>query len=162
MMISLDFLKKTDAFKDLDDNRLKAVANYAEPVEFERGARIFTHGDDAVNVWILTEGNVELRSEPPGMPVSEKATAVSFISEAQTFGWTCFVPPYKYRLSGYCASEKCKITKFKKENLLDLFEADKRIGFQVTLYLIGVVGRQFGQLQDEIAKRRGMEIMSRW
>lgn len=161
-MISIDFLKKTDVFKDLDDNRLRAVANCAEPVEFEKGARIFTHGDEAIYVWILAEGNVELRSEPPGIAVLDKTKAVSFISAAQAFGWTCFVPPYKYRLSGYCASEKCKVIKFQKENLLALFETDKRTGFQVMLYLTGVVGRQFGQLQEEIAKRRGIEIMSRW
>lgn len=161
-MISQNFLKKTDVFKDLDDDRLQTVANYAEPVEFEKGVRIFIHGDDANNLWILTEGDVELRSEPPGMPVSEKTKAVSFISAAQVFGWTCFVPPYKYRLSGYCASEKCKIIKFKKESLHNLFESDKRLGFQVMLYLIGVVGRQFEQLQEEIAKKRGMEIINRW
>ncbi|MBU1569028.1 MAG: cyclic nucleotide-binding domain-containing protein [Proteobacteria bacterium] len=162
MMTSLDFLKKADAFKDLNDDRLRAVLNCAEPVEFEKGARFFTHGADATHVWILVEGDVELRSEPSGKDVSGKVPAVSFTSAAQAFGWTCFVPPYKYRLSGYCASEKCKVIKFKREALLSLFDADKRTGFQVMLYLIGVIGKQFEQLQDEIARRRGIEIMSGW
>lgn len=161
-MINLDFLKKADFFKDLDDDRLRAVLNCAEPVEFEKGARFFTHGADATHVWILVEGEVELRSEPSGKDVSGQVPAVSFTSAAQAFGWTCFVPPYKYRLSGYCASEKCKVIKFKREALLSLFDADKRTGFHVMLYLIGVVGRQFGQLQDEIAQRRGIEVMSGW
>lgn len=161
-MISPDFLKKADVFKDIDDDRLQAVATFAKPVEFEKGARIFTHGADANHLWILAEGDVELRSEPPGIAVLGKITAVSFISTAQAFGWTCFVPPYKYRLSGYCASEKCKVIKFEREDLLRLFEADKRTGYQVMLYLLGAVGRQFEQLQDEIARRRGIEVMSRW
>jgi len=162
MMISLDFLKKTDVFKDLNDDRLRAVLNCAELVEFEKGSRIFTHGADATHVWILAEGDVELRSEPSGQVVSGQAPAVSFTSAAQAFGWTCFVPPYKYRLSGYCASGKCKVIKFKREDLIRLFESDKTTGFQVMLYLLGVIGRQFAQLQDEIARRRGIEVMSRW
>ncbi|MFO7667890.1 MAG: cyclic nucleotide-binding domain-containing protein [Desulfobacterales bacterium] len=161
-MIITDILKKADVFKDIDDTRLQAVATFAKLVEFEKGVRIFTHGADATHVWILAEGDVELRSEPPGIAVSDKITAVSFISTAQAFGWTCFVPPYKYRLSGFCASEKCKVFKFQREDLLRLFEADKKTGFQVMFYLLGVVGRQFEQLQDEIARKRGIEVMSRW
>jgi len=161
-MISPDFLKKADVFKDLNDDSLRTVLNCGEQVKFEKGARIFTHGTDATHVWILAEGDVELRSELSGMPVSGKKPAVSFTSAAQAFGWTCFVPPYKYRLSGYCASEKCKVIKFKREDLLRLFEADKRTGYQVMLYLLRAVGRQFEQLQDEIARRRGIEVMSRW
>ena len=161
-MISLDILKKTDVFKDLDDDRLRMVLSCAEQVEFKKDERIFTHGADATHVWILAEGDVELRSEPSGKNVSRQAPAVSFISTAQAFGWTCFVPPYKYRLSGYCASGQCKVIKFKREDLIRLFESDKTTGFQVMLYLLGVIGRQFAQLQDEIARRRGIEVMSRW
>ena len=161
-MTSLDFLKKADVFKDLNDDRLLAVLNCAEQVEFEKGARIFTHGADATHVWILVEGDVELRSEPSGKDVSGKVPSVSFTSAAQAFGWTCFVPPYKHRLSGYCASRQCKVIKFEREDIIRLFESDKTTGFQVMLYLLGVVGRQFEQLQDEIARRRGIEVMSRW
>jgi CRP-like cAMP-binding protein len=161
-MMSVDFLKKSDVFKDLNDDRLRKVLLCGEQAEFEKGARIFTHGDDATHLWILSEGAVELRSEPPDMAVSEKAPSVSFTSAAHSFGWTCFVPPYKYRLSGYCVSDKCMVIKFKREDLLALFEADKHTGFQVMLRLIEVVGRQFEQLQEEIAKKRGRDIMSRW
>ena len=161
-MINPDFLKKADVFKDLNDDSLRTVLNCGEQVEFEKGARIFTHGTDATHVWILVEGDVELRSEPSGMAVPSKTPPVSFTSAAQAFGWTCFVSPFKYRLSGYCASEKCKVIKFQREKLLRLFEEDKRTGYQVMLYLLGAVGRQFEQLQDEIARRRGIEVMSRW
>ena len=161
-MISHDFLKKADLFKEMDDGRLRDVVNYADMVEFEKGARIFTHGATATHVWILVDGDIELRSELSGMAVSDKSPTISFTSAAQAFGWTCFVPPYKYRLSGYCASDKCKVIKFHREDLLRIFEADKRTGFQVMVYLMGVIGSQFEQLQDEIAKRRGIEVMSRW
>lgn len=161
-MISLDFLKKTDVFKDISDDRLRTVLDFAEQVEFKKNARIFSQGEDAYHVWLLAEGDVELRWEPSGGNPSGQTPPVSFTSSAQAFGWACFVPPYKYLLSGFCASGQCKMIKFQIEDLLRLFESDKSTGFQVMLYLIGVVGRQFEQLQDEIAKKRGAEVMSRW
>jgi len=44
----------------------------------------------------------------------------------------------------------------------ELFEKDPVIGLEVMSYLMGAVGQQFEQLQDEIAKHRGHEIMSNW
>jgi CRP-like cAMP-binding protein len=161
-MTNIHILKKSDVFKDLDDDRLSSVINCGKEVEFSKGARIFTHGEDATHIWIVTEGDVELRSEPQGIFVPGESSALSFTSAARAFGWTCFVPPYKYRLSGYCASDKCNAIKLKKEDLLGLFEADKGAGFQVMQGLIEVVSRQFEQLQEEIVKRRGRDIMSRW
>jgi signal-transduction protein with cAMP-binding, CBS, and nucleotidyltransferase domain len=160
-MISLDFLEKVACFSCLKDSQLEMVQERAEIAEFKRGEKIFSHGADATHVWIVVEGDVELRSEAP----NRKATvepAVSFLAEANAFGWTCFVPPYQYQLSGYCSSRRCKLIKFAREDLLELFEKDPVIGFEVMSYLMGAVGQQFEQLQDQIAKYRGQEIMSQW
>lgn len=161
-MIQLEFLEKLDAFKELNDDQLAAIKECTDLAEFKRGERIFSQGADAGHVWIVLEGGVELRAEYPDQNMSAVAPSVSFLSEAQAFGWTCFVPPYKYQLSGYCASRTGRLIRLRREDLLGLFEKDASIGFFVMKYLIGVVGRQFGQLQDEIARKRGFEIMSRW
>jgi signal-transduction protein with cAMP-binding, CBS, and nucleotidyltransferase domain len=162
LMIQLEFLEKLDAFKELNDDQLAAIKECIDLAEFKRGERIFSQGADAGHVWVVLEGGVELRTEDPGRNMSAAEPSVSFLSEAQAFGWTCFVPPYKYQLSGYCASRSCRLIRLKREDLLGLFEKDAAIGFFVMKYLIGVVGGHFGQLQDEIARKRGIEIMSRW
>jgi CRP-like cAMP-binding protein len=161
-MISLDFLEKVTCFSCLNDGQLKMVEERAEIAEFDRGDKIFAHGSDATHVWIVVEGDVELRSEAPDGAQATVEPAVSFMAEANAFGWTCFVPPYKYQLSGYCSSRHCKLIKFDREDLTELFEKDPVIGLEVMSYLMGAVGQQFEQLQDEIAKHRGHEIMSNW
>jgi CRP-like cAMP-binding protein len=160
-MISLDFLENIDVFKSLNDNQLKAIQECGEVDDFKRDDRIFVQGDDAAFVWIVLEGDVELRTESSGHALTTEPS-VSFMSAAHVFGWTCFVPPYKYRLSGYCASRWCKLIQFKREDLITLFKNDEIIGFQVMNYLIGAVGKQFEQYQDEIARKRGIEVMSQW
>ena len=161
-MISLDFLEKVDVFKKLDDQQLQMIQECAEIVEFSRGERIFAQGADAVNVWIIMDGDVELRAEKPGSRPAAGKKNVAFLSTAQAFGWTCFVPPHRYQLSGYCASRTCQVIRLSREDLLRLFEKDEDLGFHVMSYLIEVVGTQFQQLQDEIAKKRGIELMSNW
>jgi len=127
-MISLDFLEKVACFSCLNDDQLKMVQERAEIAEFNRGEKIFTHGSDATHVWIVVEGDVELRSEAPEGVRATVEPAVSFMAEANAFGWTCFVPPYKYQLSGYCSSRHCKLIKFDREDLTELFEKDPVIG----------------------------------
>ena len=158
-MVSLEFLEKIEVFKTLNDNQLKAIQDCVELADFKKDERIFTQGDDATHVWIILEGDVELKSETPGKSTT---SPVSFLSETHVFGWTCFVPPHKYLLSGYCASRWCKVVKLKKDDLLRLFEEDDVFGFKVMDYLMAAVGKQFEQYQDQVARERGIEVMSQW
>jgi DNA repair protein RadC len=48
------------------------------------------------------------------------------------------------------------------EELLAIFEKDAVLGFKIMDYLLGAVGKQFEQLQDEIARVKGIEMMSHW
>jgi CRP-like cAMP-binding protein len=161
-MISLDFLEQVDVFKNLDDSQLSAIQERAEAVEFKKGDRIFVQGDNATDVWIAREGDVELRTEDPAAQKDARAASPSFLSKTQVFGWTCFVPPHTYRLSGYCGSRTCKVIRLKRESLLAIFEKDAMLGFKVMDYLVQTVGKQFEELQDEIARNRGIEMMSQW
>lgn len=164
-MISLDFLEQVDVFRTLNDVQLSAIQECAEIVDFKRGDPIFIQGDDASYVWIVLEGDVELRTESSGRNGATLLAPFfkpSFISGTQAFGWACFVPPYQYCLSGYCVSRWCKIIRLNREDLLAIFEQDAVIGFKVMDYLLGAVGKQFEQLQDEIAKDKGIEMMSQW
>lgn len=160
-MVSLDFLEKVEAFKMLDDEQLKAIQDCSHVEEFQKGARLFAQGQSSTHLWIVKEGQVDLRYEEPGS-LQQNTGNISFASDAQTFGWSCFAPPYTYRLSGYCASRSCKVVKIEKERLIEQFEKDARFGYRVMSHLIRVVGTQFQQYQDEIARRRGEDIIHQW
>jgi CRP-like cAMP-binding protein len=160
-MVQLNFLEQVDVFRQLTDDQLSMIRKFAEVVEFKRGDRIFAQGDPANRVWIVQEGDVELRGEPPGREADQRFS-ICFLSETQAYGWTCFVEPYLYRLSGYCASRWCKVIRLNREDLLKVFAEDPVIGFKVMEYLFGAVGKQFEQLQDQMARDRGIEVMSQW
>ncbi|MFP4571600.1 MAG: Crp/Fnr family transcriptional regulator [Desulfobacterales bacterium] len=162
-MISLDFMDRVEMFKDLPDEYLKALQDAAESAEYKKGELFFRQGEPARHLWIVIDGEVELRCEPCADGLQQQARdPVAFVSAAQAFGWTCFVPPYQYRLSGYCASRRCRLLKFEKNELENLFQKYPEMGFAVMKYTITALGTQFQELQDEIARQRGHEIMNRW
>ncbi len=160
-MISLDFLETVEAFKKFNDNQLTALEKCGQKAVFKKGEVLFNEGENAEYVWIVMEGKVGLRYDLPRRS-SSIGNTVSFISEQQVFGWSCFVPPYKYRMSGYCTNRKCEVVKMGKEQLVNLFADDAEIGYSVMTYLTTIVGVHFDRFQDELAKRMGDEIISQW
>lgn len=165
-MITLKDLDKVQAFKKLSDEQLTAIQQFCVKQEFKRGDRLFKEGDPADHLWLVIDGKVDLRFELPGhRPTSDETTISSFEADDQKkrmLGWSCFIPPYKMMLSAYCVDRTCSVVKLPKQSLLDLFDADPLMGYQVMSYLLKVVGFRFQQCQDELAKCKGHGILNSW
>ena len=160
-MISLDLLEKVEVFTDLNDDQLTVVQGHCRELEFQRGDQIFATGQEPKYLWAVMNGKVELRWELPGRSALAEQ-AITTLPKFSTFGWSSLVPPYKYRLSAYCATRNCKVMQIERNGLIKLFQKDTVIGYKVMTQLLSVVGARFLNLQDEIAKRRGHDIMNRW
>jgi CRP-like cAMP-binding protein len=161
IMINIDFLGQVQIFQGLNHEQLAEIVNFCEEAEFGPGAKLFEQGEDAVYLWIVKEGQVDLRFEIAGRPSSQEST-ISSISEAGAFGWSSFVSPHKYRLSGYCAGKGCKLIKAEREGLKQLFETDPEIGYTVISNVATVVGTRFHEFQEEAVRRRGQDILGGW
>lgn len=160
-MVSLDFLEDVDAFSDLDDDQLAAIQDCCEVAKFKRGEAIFAAGEAPEYFWLVLEGQVNLVWDIPEGPALPENT-ISTLSEGMPFGWSSLVPPHKYRLSAHCTSRSCKTVRIPRNRLLQLFEDDAQLGYKVMSKVIIVVGQRFHQLQDEVARRRGHDIINRW
>jgi CRP-like cAMP-binding protein len=160
-MISLDFLENVDAFSELDDDQLTAVQSCCEIAEFKRGEEIFAAGDPSEYFWAVLEGQVNLTWDAPEGPTLPENT-ITTLSEGMPFGWSSLVPSNKYRLSAHSASRNCKTVRIPKGRLLKLFEEDAQLGYKVMSKVMIVAGKRFHQLQDEVARRRGHDIINRW
>jgi len=167
-MISAELLGSMKAFKDMSDAQRAAIQKHCEEVQYKRGDKLFTEGDEATHMWNVIEGQVDLRFEMPDRRPTSGEMTVSSVEvketepEAKTLGWSCFVPPYKMRLSAYCVTKTCKIVRIKKTALLDLFDKDPLMGYKFMAYMITVVGYRFHQFQNHVAKNMGEDLMSGW
>jgi len=146
-MTILYFLKNVDIFKGLNDVQLTQIQQGCREKEYHSGNRLFAEGETADRIWIVMNGQVDLRFDLPGRPTSEENTIFS-ITATSTLGWSSFVPPYQYKLSAYCATRTCKILQIDKEFLFNLFKKDFRMGFLIISNLAGVASTHFHQLQN--------------
>ena len=149
-MSGLDFLEKVEIFKGLNQDQLNAVKKGGREKEYLFGGRLFAEGEDADRIWLVLEGQVDLRFDLPGRPTSEENTIFS-ITAAQTLGWSTFVPPFKYALSAYSATKTCKILQINKDHLLECFEKDPRMGLMFMTNVAGIASMHFDLLQESAA-----------
>ena len=160
-MINIDFLDKVQIFQDLNHEQLAKIIKFCEEAEFPPGTKLFEQGEDAVYLWIVKEGQVDLRFDVAGSTSSEENT-ISSISETGAFGWSSFTSPNKYRLSGYCTGQPCKLIKVEREGLRQLFEKDPDMGYAVISNVATVVGTRFHEFQEEAVRQRGQDILGGW
>ena len=151
-MISLNFLRKVDIFNNLSENQLSLLREGCHEKRYSNGELLFKDGMEANQIWIMQEGRVDLRFDLPGRATSEVTT---FYSEwpGNTFGWSCFVPPYKYILSAYCASIDCHILHLNKEYMRSLFKEDSQMGYIVMSNLTRVMRARFQMMQSTYSFR---------
>jgi len=146
-MTGLKFLKSVDIFKGLSGDQLKLIQQGCREKEYHSGNRLFAEGEVSDRVWIVADGQVDLRFDLPGRQTSETSTIFSSTA-GQSLGWSSFVPPFQYKLSAYCATRTCKIVQIEKEFLLNLFEKDARLGYTMITNLTGVASMHFHRLQN--------------
>ena len=161
-MIDIEALKAAEALKGLNNDQLAAIQNISEKLQFAQGQRLFSEGEPSAHLWIVLEGEVELRSDRPEGRANTVEDPISFISKAELFGWSSFMPPFEYKLSAFCASQKCAVVKIEKSRLVELFENDADLGFELMSHIIRVIGTHFYQFRNGIAQRWGHDIMSGW
>jgi len=165
-MVTLTTLEEMHIFKDFNSDQLNKILEFCILETFQQDQRLFTEGEAAKDMWIVLDGGVELRFEMPNAKATTKDNMVSThhneIPESQVFGWSCFIPPYKMRLSAYCTSRRCQVVKIDAEKLNKLMASDTDIGFKIMGYLVQVLGYRFKQMQEEVVKFLGINMMNSW
>ena len=165
-MVTLTTLEEMHIFKDFNSDQLNKILELCILETFQQDQMLFTEGEAAQDMWIVIDGRVELRFEMPNANATTKDNMISThhneIQESQVFGWSCFIPPYKMRLSAYCASRRCQVVKINAEKLNKLMGSDTDIGFKIMGYIVHVLGYRFKQMQEEVVKFLGINMMNSW
>ncbi len=141
---------QSEVFEGLTEEQLASLREGIEQLNYRKGERFFKEGDDAGHLWIVKEGQAHVGFEMPGRGFSELHTLFT-IPAGKAFGWSSFVPPYKYGLSSFCSSAMCSVFRLEREFLLGCFEKDPAMGYKVMANLAFVVGERFNWLQGPAA-----------
>jgi CRP-like cAMP-binding protein len=160
-MTNIEFLQNVEVFKGLNNGQLALLQEHFREENYRLGDKLFNEGDSATRLWLMKEGQVDLRFDLPGRDTSD-ANTISSLNQYNAFGWSCFVPPNKYRLSAYCVTGTAEVLTIEQEKMTRVFESNPDLGYRFMLYLVRVVGTRFDEFQDEVARHRGEDIISGW
>lgn len=139
-------LKRTEAFSSLGGEEIATIAGFSKIKQIAKDQRLFKEGEAATDLWVVISGKMDLRFELPARQTTEAHT-ISTLSQNGIVGWSSLIPPFRYKLSAYCASPTCELVQINGEQLVKYLKNNPDIGYRVLSAMIRVVGNRFEHLQ---------------
>lgn len=123
-------LSSCSLFKGLSESQLNHIITICDETPIEAGQWLYHEGEAAGQLFILTDGAVELLTT-----VDEVELPITIVREpGNCFGTSTMVSPHQYGLSARCAEDGMLLC-IKKEDLEQLMKADVELGHAILLNL---------------------------
>lgn len=131
-------LATTPFFSGLSDQHVRALADCACRIHFDKGCVIFHQGESANRFYLLEEGNVELEAATKsGAP----RVVAGVIGPQEVLGWSWLFEPYEWQFTARALTETTAIF-FYGTVLRERCETDPSLGFEL-----------FKRMSKEMVKR---------
>lgn len=120
-----DQIRAAELFSGLNAERAQRLAAIGKVVPLRRGEYLFSLGDRAQFVSVVTSGLVDLCC-PISVGGTVKDIAVESVGPGRTVGWSALVKPYCFTLSARAAQDS-EVIAFAQPELLRVFANDSEI-----------------------------------
>ena len=160
-MAIIDILKKSDLFGAMDNAHLNKVATYTRSVSYRVGDYIFREGDEASELYILTEGRIALEMEVKPVPSRPAIpTALEVVSKDEFFGWSALVEPYVFTLSARCMTP-CTTVAIKGDMLRKTMNDDTVLGYEVMKELCKLLSLRLANTRLRLINGIGLALLDK-
>lgn len=126
-------LGRSEVFVGLNDNDLARIATLPSINLrlYEKGEVVSEQGESAENLYILVEGQVNLRLNVQlGPEGPTKEIKVDTVNKGSIFGWSALVQPYAFSRTSVCI-ERSKVMEINGKELIAIMDSDDRIGYEI-------------------------------
>jgi CRP-like cAMP-binding protein len=134
-----------ELFKGLSEQDLALIASKAVKAEFEENQEIFHEQSTESDLYILTEGRVQIIG---ALGKTDSAT-IHTILPGKLFGEFAFIDGQP-RSASAVAIQKCTVFKIPSGSLYDLFEQNTRMGYVTMRNLAQILARRIRQTAHEL------------
>ena len=111
--------------RDMDSSSLSTLESCSlGEVSWKKGEWILTTGDLATRCYLLTSGDVQIETTPPG----RQATLLQTIRGGDVLGWSWFIPPYRWAFDARAATDVTAVA-LDSAKLREAADADPRFGY---------------------------------
>jgi len=139
-MNKIEVLKRSDLFRELDDEHLTLVAKIGTHQEFDAGTIIHKQGAAAELIHVIEEGLVAIILEVGPLAERQVQAAANF----ESFGWSAMIPPYT-RTATVKAVEKTKVIVFDGRELTAFCTTHSEVGFKIMQAVCRVIAERLRQ-----------------
>ncbi|MCB1520775.1 MAG: Crp/Fnr family transcriptional regulator [Hyphomicrobiaceae bacterium] len=134
---AVEVLKKASLFEGLQPNAVAAIAGMATELTLEEGDDVYTLGDEASAVYVVTSGRIRF-----SLGVGNRASAAHSIMEAgQAFGWAALIGDEPRRVATATCLEDTTLLAIDGKKLTAYFETDTASGYAVMRRLADRISR---------------------
>ena len=146
-MVSIEWLKKAELFKTLDESQLNSLLSYAHVESFVEGHTIFKQGKEADSLYMLIEGGVDLT-----VKTQEKNDFMTskIEKEGAVFGMASLLEPYHYNVTATCLNPS-KVLILPANQLIRAMEKDPKMGMEIMKKLATIYFNRLNHLRSGIS-----------
>jgi len=139
-MNKIEVLKRSDLFRELDDEHLALVAEIGTHHVFDAGAIIHRQAAVGELIYVIEEGLVGIILEVGPLAERQVQGAANF----ESFGWSAMIPPYS-RTATVKALEKTKVIVFNGRELTAFCTTHREVGFKIMQAVARVIAERLRQ-----------------
>ena len=146
-------------FKGLAPDETEAFLRRCQENTYPDGTNLFVEQTGATKLYLILKGGIDLHFE---MPKRENAnTKIASRKPGAAVGWSAIVPPYQYRLSGYCKGETT-LLEIDRDTLNVIFETNYHLAYIFMRNIAVLTGERLHHVQDKLAKTLVDEAVNGW
>ncbi len=125
-MDKMEVLKRSDLFRELDDEHLAMVGEIGTQQVSDAGTIIYKQGSAADLIYVIEEGLVGIILEVGPLAQRQVQAAANF----ESFGWSAMIPPYS-RTATVKAIEQTAVIAFDGRGLTAFCNTHSEVGFTI-------------------------------
>ena len=135
MSTIVNYLKQSDIFYQFTPTQLEMVANLCNEVEFQAGEIIFKENSSSKELYIITEGEVEILIDPAlvGTPEKNKQaeSVIATMRRGQSFGEIALVDEGLRSATARAAQKETHLLVISRDKLIMLCETYPQLGYRL-------------------------------
>ena len=160
-MAIIDILKSSELFEGFEMQYLEKIANLCRGGSFKAGMMIFREGDEATELYLLTDGQVVVEMDVCPLPNRPAIpTAVELVSKGEIFGWSALVEPHIYTLSARCIT-RCTVLAIKGDLLGKVMADDPSLGYELMKRLAKIIALRLLLTRLRLTSGLGLTLLGK-
>ncbi len=146
-MVSTEWLKKAELFGNLKETQLDALLSRSSVESFTEGKTIFRQGEEAVRLYVLIEGAIDLT-----VKAQEQADFMTskIEKEGAVFGSPSLMEPFRYNVTATCL-KPTNVLVIEASHLKKMMEDDPKMGMEIMRKLASIYFNRLNELRSGVS-----------